>query len=136
MDGLFPEIPEETKPKSRSGHGGPRPNSGRKSKAIAALRDSFVADKQGCAEYAFKLYDQTLRDESAPLDLRLECGQEVMNRVWGRPKQAIEHSGEDGGPILIEFVNDWRGQPADGAEGPAPLPPPGPADRQEAGQEV
>ncbi len=94
--------------KSNNGRGGARPGSGRKSNAVRALRDAFVAEKGPYAEYAFKLHADIMLDEKAALDLRLQCGQEVMNRVWGKPRQAVEHSGPDGGPVLITTIEAVR----------------------------
>jgi hypothetical protein len=124
MADLFPdpiEKLEETESKPKSKRGGFRPGSGRKPKAITVYRDAFVADKADCAEYAFKLYNETMRDESAPRDLRLGAGKEVMDRVWGRAKQAVEHSGVDGRDLTIH-VHYAELDPAAAALGPEDNP--------------
>ena len=33
---------------------------------------------------------------------------EILDRIFGKPKQTTEHSGQDGGPITVEYVNNWR----------------------------
>lgn len=35
---------------------------------------------------------------------------EILDRYFGKPKQTTEMTGAEGGPIAVEFVNDWREQ--------------------------
>ena len=45
--------------------------------------------------------------EVAPRDW-LEFAKWAYGHIDGPPKQALELTGADGGPLLIEYVNDWR----------------------------
>lgn len=103
--------------KGKSNRGGSRPNAGRKPKAVTELKQALISElapptgdpRTDAAEYAFRLFEKTMRDEKgASLDLRLECGREVMNRVWGKPMQAVKHSGDDGAPlkVIVEYADD------------------------------
>jgi hypothetical protein len=38
-------------------------------------------------------------------DLKLKAAQEVLDRNLGKPKQAVEHSGKDGGPVEVRFLD-------------------------------
>lgn len=35
---------------------------------------------------------------------RFAAAQYILDRGWGKPKQALEHSGKDGGPLNIEIT--------------------------------
>jgi hypothetical protein len=124
MDDLKPEeLDEESKPQ----RGGRRPGAGRKPNKLKALRDQVVGDKHAVAEYAFNLYTDTLQDTSVDIAVRLDCGKEIMDRVWGKPKQAIKHSGDDTAPvrIVVEYVDriDLPGVAPPPPSGPGPDPP-------------
>ncbi len=96
--------------------GKPRaPGGGRKPSAFTLLKRRIEAEKIDDAEYAFALYAQTMRDETKPLGLRLECASWVANRVLGTPKahNETDHAGE----LVIRVIRDARSRdyPADAA---------------------
>lgn len=74
------------------GKGGPRPGSGRKPKAATILK-AKLADFAGDALRAFKFNVQLMDDATQPMNLRQAASREIMDRLWGKPKQAVEHSG-------------------------------------------
>jgi len=84
------------KAKKDTALGGSRAGSGRKTKAITAMKQQIIQstvgidDKMGAAEYAFRLFVDTMRDQATPINVRLDCGREVMDRAWGRPTQRKE----------------------------------------------
>lgn len=45
----------------------------------------------------------------AKLAHRMEAAAWLVDRGYGKAVQINEHAGEGGGPLLIEYVNDWRG---------------------------
>lgn len=103
--------------KRKSNRGGARPGAGRKPKAVTELKQALIEKlapstgdpRTDAAEYAFRLFERTMRDtDGADLGTRLECAKEVMNRVWGKPAQSVKHSGdEDGAPIrvVVEYAD-------------------------------
>lgn len=105
------EKPNENQ-KNQTRRGGPRPNSGRKKKPVREMREAIIGELAGTGEvaddlkndaagYAFRLFNDTMRDERQPTEVRLNCAEEVLNRVWGKPRQAVELSGRDGKAIEI-----------------------------------
>lgn len=72
-----------------NGHGGPRPGAGRKPKAINVLKLKALAEAEGDAEYAFAFVIACLRNPELPVDLRLDCAKEVMDRRWGKSVQSV-----------------------------------------------
>jgi hypothetical protein len=40
----------------------------------------------------------------------MEAIKELLNRTEGKVPEKREHSGPNGAPIRVEFVNDWRSQ--------------------------
>lgn len=81
-------MARKTNGKSSPGHGGARPNSGRKPRPVNALNRK-ICDRLDDAIFAFELHASTMRDAKQPLDLRLDCAREVMNRVLGKPAPAV-----------------------------------------------
>jgi hypothetical protein len=73
--------------------GGARKGAGRKPKAATVLRDKLIAGKSADAEAAYAVFVKHMGSNDVPT--QLECAREVMNRVWGKPHQAIQldHSG-------------------------------------------
>jgi len=75
-----------------NGHGGYRSGSGRKPQMLPVGRDKRVLIAELAAqdtEYVVGLWSKTVRDEDQPLEIRLACGDRLMNRAYGRPPQAI-----------------------------------------------
>jgi hypothetical protein len=83
------------KPPIKGAHGGTRAGAGRKPDLTRALRDGYLKDKQAEAEYAYALMAATMRDGYLDVAVRLDAAREVMNRTWGKPRQAVELSGGD-----------------------------------------
>jgi hypothetical protein len=47
-------------------------------------------------------------DMKAPASARVAAASELLDRGWGRPTAALEHSGPDGGPLPIALTPmDW-----------------------------
>lgn len=79
---------------STNGRGGKREGSGRKPKAITLFIQKVIGWKKSDFEYALALHVGVMKDRQMPLDIRLQAAKEVMDRIGGKPKQAVEHSGE------------------------------------------
>lgn len=87
-------------PKEKRPNGGHRPGSGRKPLAATVLKEK-LGDFAFDAIRAFKFCSKLMDDESAEKNVRLAAAREVMDRLWGKPTQAVQLSGKDGGPITI-----------------------------------
>lgn len=79
---------------------GPRPGAGRKPKEATILKEK-LGDFAYDAIRAFKFCSSLMDDNTADPGLRLAAAREVMDRLWGKPTQAVQLSGKDGGPITI-----------------------------------
>jgi hypothetical protein len=63
-----------------------------------------IVDRLDDAQYAFDLFVATMKDQDQPINLRLECSAEVMNRVLGKPRQQIDQKQTGGLTVRVEFV--------------------------------
>lgn len=77
-------------------HGGKRSNAGRKPKPETVLKqmeqDARITEAQ--ASFTFVC---TVRDnQKVPWGIRLAAAQDIQDRVFGRPKQAVEHTVAEG----------------------------------------
>lgn len=82
------------------GKGGARPGAGRKPTAANQLKEK-LGDYAQDALAAFKFCSALMQDESAEKSIRLAAAREVMDRLWGKPQQKLEHSGEVSGRLII-----------------------------------
>jgi hypothetical protein len=53
--------------------------------------------------------------EHPDLAARISAAEKLLDRVYGRPRQQVEHSGPDGGPVQVADV-DLRALPAEDLE--------------------
>lgn len=83
-----------------NGKGGARPGSGRKPLAATKLKET-IADYAPAALDALKLCMKFMNDEGLEPSIRLSASREIMDRVWGKPQQKTELSGEVGGRIVL-----------------------------------
>jgi hypothetical protein len=103
-------------PTESNRHGGARPGAGRKPQAVLKLKRALLNEatnggnvppriKADAAGYAFRLFVRTMKDETQPIETRLACASEVLNRTLGKPRQAVELSSPIEAPIrLIEVA--------------------------------
>jgi hypothetical protein len=78
--------------------GGAREGAGRKKSYATQLREIALAehDSEARKSMAVLIY---LRDHARGEGIRMAAAIEIKNTVWGKPRQALEHSGPKGGPI-------------------------------------
>lgn len=86
---------------------GVKGRSGRKPKLLTALLLE-MPEAEADVEAAYRLFRDTMKDEGMPLETRLDAAREVLNRLAGKPMQAVEITGEDGGPVeqVIFYIPD------------------------------
>jgi hypothetical protein len=125
----------QSKPKSK--RGGTRPGAGRKSKLATKLREDFNAVATGlliewlpeilgnlkAAADGFK----TRNAEGVVYEVppSVPANIYLADRLLGRPRQAVEHSGKDGAPIPIVICLPDNGRDTQPADLPAQLEAPG-----------
>lgn len=100
-------LPESKKiQRIGSGRGGKRPGAGRKRGRPAAPQKATTVQRNDIADAAKEYADLALR---ALIDVatsgeseaaRVTAASALLDRGYGRPRQAIEHTGANGGPIL------------------------------------
>ena len=84
-------------------HGGKRPGAGRKKGKVSAAKRELSDMAKGYADQALETLRQiatTGESESA----RVSAAVAILDRAYGKPPQAIQHSGEDGGPLVVEVI--------------------------------
>lgn len=85
---------------NKFGKGGPRPGSGRKPVAATQLKEK-LGDYAHEALRAFQFCVKMMDDPTVENALRMAAAKEVMDRLWGKSKQQVEHSGEINGRIVV-----------------------------------
>ena len=77
--------------KGQSGNPGGKPKE---------LKD-VVLKARALTPLALRELKAILNDSEASAQAKIQASSVIMDRAWGRPAQAIEHSGDNGGPIRI-----------------------------------
>ena len=54
------------------------------------IPEDVKAMLQGATADACRLLCETINDENAKIDLRIKCSEIVLDRVYGKPQQAVE----------------------------------------------
>lgn len=97
------DTPAE-KESNKTKRGGARPGAGRpkgrkssKTLEIEAKAKLYAGDAlQALVDVA-----QNSENDSA----RVSAAQAILDRGYGKPRQALEHTGEDGGPVAIDVTH-------------------------------
>jgi hypothetical protein len=105
------------KREGNNGNHGAKGRSGRKPGAFKLLKERIESEKQSDAEYAFSIYVSVMRDESQPLELRLDCADWVANRVLGKPNLQIGVKTD--GKLQIEIIRESTVSFTNAASSPA-----------------
>lgn len=87
------------------GHGGKRPGAGRKPGPVTKAMLDVKAAAQEHAELAIQVLAEIAR-EGDSASARVSAANSILDRAFGRPKQTVETTGADGGPIQTEDVTD------------------------------
>ena len=101
---VSPEIVTEIKIKSN--RGGPRVGAGRKPGATKMMREIVIAQlvADGEIEKSLKFMIKMRDDATVENNLRLAAAKEIKDTLAGKPSQAHEISGPDGGPVPVSGV--------------------------------
>lgn len=86
--------------------GGKREGAGRKKGSVNKVTADIKAIAQSFGEEAIIHLVEIARDSDAPHAARVAAVKEILDRGYGKAKQPLEHTGEDGGPIKTETLLD------------------------------
>lgn len=103
---------EKQSPKSRVG--GARPGAGRKPGKVSAAKRELMAMAKDHAEAALKVLVNIAESAKAPAAARVSAATAILDRGYGKPPQALDHTSSDGSmspkPNVIEFVAPDAGE--------------------------
>ena len=85
---------QDASPPQRDGRG--RFVNGNKGGGRKKEADRMKTILQGASEEAIKLMIETMRDPEAKINLRIDCAQEILTRVYGKASQPLSENGGDG----------------------------------------
>jgi hypothetical protein len=61
--------------------------------------------KTAVGEYVRRALVVVMNDSAAPAAARVSAANALLDRGHGKPRQALEHGGTDGGPIQIVYLD-------------------------------
>lgn len=93
--------------KGQSGNPGGRP------KAVKAVEEAA----RQYTELAIETLAEVARDKGQPAAARVSASSALLDRAWGKPKQAMEHTGADGEPLPMSISVNFV-KPDDGSSVP------------------
>lgn len=79
--------------------GGKRDGAGRPIGARSKVGQDVRAAAQVFTRSAIATLGSVMRDKTQPAAARVAAANAILDRAHGKPKQAMEHSGPNGGPI-------------------------------------
>lgn len=76
------------------GHGGAREGAGRKPGAVSKAKIDIAERAKTHGEAALRTLVDVMQDNEAPHSARVSAANAILDRGFGKPMQAISHSGE------------------------------------------
>lgn len=94
--------------------GGARPGAGRKKGKVSEAKRHLAELAKDHAEAALKVLVDIAKSSSAPEAARVSAANAILDRGYGKPPQALDHTSSDGSmtpkPTVIEFVTPDAGE--------------------------
>lgn len=87
-----------------SQHGGKRPGAGRKPGKVGKAKRALAEMARDHADAALQTLAEIHADPDAPHASRVSAATAILDRAFGRPHQAVEHTGKDGVALTLEIV--------------------------------
>ena len=84
--------------------GGARPGAGRKRGKIEPRKRDLIEAAKGYADAALEVLLSIAKNTEAPAAARVAAANAIIDRGYGKPKQAIVGGDEDDAPIAIRRV--------------------------------
>ena len=85
-------------------NGGARPGAGRKPGKVGAAKRALADMAKDHAQDALRTLVNIAKDKEAPHAARVSAANAILDRGYGKPPQALEHSGPDGGPMPVTRI--------------------------------
>lgn len=82
-------------------HGGRRPGAGRKPGRVSAAKRDIAERAKTHGDAALNALVSIMGDDEAPHSARVSAANAILDRGYGKPRQAVEVSGPAGGPVTI-----------------------------------
>jgi hypothetical protein len=73
---------------------------------VAANITQIKSLARAYTEKAIETLGGIMSQPSCPETARVAAATALLDRGWGKPTQALEHTGEEGGPIAITWQKD------------------------------
>lgn len=86
--------------------GGKREGAGRRPGRVSAAKRALAEMARDHAEGALETLASIHADKTQPASARVSAATAILDRAYGKPPQALEHTGKDGGPITTATVFD------------------------------
>ena len=84
-----------------TGHGGPRPGAGRKPGKVSRAKLDIAERAKTHGDAALRTLAEIMQDTEAPHSARVSAANALLDRGFGRPMQAVEMTGAQGGAINV-----------------------------------
>ncbi|MEM7730675.1 MAG: hypothetical protein AAF311_15645 [Pseudomonadota bacterium] len=80
-------------------HGGARPGAGRRKGHVTAAKRELRDMAKEHAQSALQTLVSIAQSNHEPAAARVSAANAILDRGYGKPPQALEHTGKDGGPL-------------------------------------
>lgn len=88
-----------------NGHGGRRPGAGRKQGFVSQAKRDIAERAKEYGDAALNVLVKIAKDDQQPAAARVGAANAILDRGYGKPMQAVEMSGRDGGPIKVQTID-------------------------------
>ena len=88
--------------------GGARPGAGRKPGKVNQIKRDLASMAKGHAEAALATLVEIMTNPGEAASARVSAATALLDRGYGKPVQAMEHSGPDGEPIPTSLTVVFR----------------------------
>ena len=82
-------------------HGGKRPGAGRRRGAVSQAKLDIAAMAKGHAQAALDVLVTVAKDDDAPSAARVSASTAILDRAYGKPKQALIGGDEGDAPLKL-----------------------------------
>lgn len=88
-----------------NGHGGRRPGAGRKRGYVSQAKRDIAERAKEHGDAALGVLVKIAKDEQQPAAARVSAANAILDRGYGKPMQAVEMTGANGGPIETRTID-------------------------------
>jgi hypothetical protein len=89
--------------------GGKRPGAGRKVGAVSQAKREIADMAKDHAETALKVLVDVANNKKAPAAARVSAASAILDRGYGKPRQAVELEGAIAGTMTVTYVTSTAG---------------------------